>query len=620
MSLRGRALAVALMLASLCCAAQVVELDRMQLLNAADPVPPASGPAWRTVRLPDGPFASTAEPAAGARWYRSNFQWREEDAAARSSWAVYLPYLYGGGEVWINGSLAGAVSKGTTALIVRWERPHLLPVPANLLNPGSNQLDIRVPTGTSGEARHFPRVAMGPLHLLQARHDTRMFWVRTMPQITVVVCLLASVFVLFIWWRRRSEVLYGLFGLAAALWGLRTLTFVIEQVPADQWVSWRIAYLAATGGFIVVMAIFSMRLVGIRKPWVERALVAYWGIGPMLLAVLGAGGEALVNRIWIGGMVPIGVAILLLAGWSVWQQRSLSAALLPTAIAIAVVAGVHDYMMAWNVGFLGSLLPGWSGQRVFLLHHAANLLLLAMAGLLTARFVQALHALEDLNQTLEARVADRERHLAASFERMGVLQQQNAASQERQLIMREIHDGLGSRLFTSLLRVERGDMDPAQIAEALRACIADMRLALDALTPDEPDFRTVLGDFLFRWQAQLEEAHVRPSWTIDVPDSALTVAPPIALQVLRIAQEALTNVLKHAGARQVEVRLRHAGGMLELDVIDDGRGSYEPAGANGRGMHNMRARALQLGGALELQSDAHGTRVLLRVPLSALNG
>jgi len=130
----------------------------------------------------------------------------------------------------------------------------------------------------------------------------------------------------------------------------------------------------------------------------------------------------------------------------------------------------------------------------------------------------------------------------------------------------------------------------------------------------------VLGDFLFRWQAQLEEAHVRPSWTIDVPDSALTVAPPIALQVLRIAQEALTNVLKHAGARQVEVRLRHAGGMLELDVIDDGRGSFEPAGANGRGMHNMRARALQLGGALELQSDAHGTRVLLRVPLSALNG
>jgi signal transduction histidine kinase len=618
-SLRSRALAVALVLCSLCCTAQIVELDHMQVLSAAGPAPPAFGAPWQSVRLPDGPFANLAEPAAGPRWYRSNFEWREEDAM-RGSWAVYLAYLYGGGEVWINGSFAGAVGEGTTALIVRWERPHLLPVPANMLRTGSNQLDIRVPNGAAGAARHFPRVAIGPVQLLQPRHDTRMFWVRTMPQITVVVCLVASMFVLFIWWCRRSEVLYGLFGLASALWGLRTLTFVIEQVPADQWVSWRIAYLAATGGFIVVMAIFSMRLVGIRKPWVERALVAYWSIGPTLLAILGVEGEALVNRFWIGGMVPIGVAILLLAGWSVWQQRSLSTALLPTAIAVAVMAGVHDYMMAWNVGFLATLLPGWSGQRIFLLHHAANLLLLAMAGLLTARFVQALRALEDLNKTLEARVADRERNLAASFERMAVLQQQNAASQERQLIMREIHDGLGSRLFTSLLRVERGDMGPSQIAESLRACIADMRLALDALTPDEPDFRTVLGDFLFRWQVQLEEAHVRASWSIDVPDSALTVAPQTALQLLRIAQEALTNVLKHARAQHVDVRLRHAGGMLELEVADDGRGGVEPAGANGRGMHNMRSRARQLGGILELQSNAQGTRVLLQVPVSALGG
>ena len=74
-----------------------------------------------------------------------------------------------------------------------------------------------------------------------------------MPQITVGVCLLFALFVGFVWWSRRREVLYGLFGLAVALWGVRTLTFVVEQLPAQNWWLWRIVYHGATGGFIVTM-------------------------------------------------------------------------------------------------------------------------------------------------------------------------------------------------------------------------------------------------------------------------------------------------------------------------------------------------------------------------------
>jgi signal transduction histidine kinase len=264
------------------------------------------------------------------------------------------------------------------------------------------------------------------------------------------------------------------------------------------------------------------------------------------------------------------------------------------------------------------LLPGWSGHRIFLLHHGANLVLLAMGALLAARFIEALGSLEKLNQTLESRVADRERELAANFARMAELQREHAAAQERQLIMREIHDGLGSQLFVSLSRVERGDMQGPEIAEALRGCIADMRLALGTLTPDEGDFRSTLGDFLFRWQGQLLAAGVHPAWTIDVPDGALKITPHAALQLLRIAQEALTNVLKHAEATQVQVRLRQTDGLLELEVEDDGRGATQQPGAAGRGIANMHARARQLGGRLELRNGGKGTCVALRVPANAV--
>ena len=452
-------------------------------------------------------------------------------------------------------------------------------------------------------------------------YDRRLFWVRTMPQVTAFVCALTAAFVLLIWWRRRSEVLYGLFGVATALWGVRTLTFVIETLPADQWPVWRMVYLAATGGFIVVLALFALQLARVERPWVRRALLAYWLVGP-LYVVLSPASEPIVNRVWSAGLIPIGLGALAVAVRTVFVQRTVASAVLPAAMLLAVAAGVHDYVVSWSPVASPPLWTGWFQQRIFLLHHAANLLLVAMGGLLTARFVHAMDALEDLNHTLESRVADRERRIAADFERMAELQRQNAATEARQAIMRDIHDGLGSRLFTSLSRVERGDMSDAQIADVLRACIADMRIALDALAPEDGDFRTALGNFLFRWQGQLEELHFHPSWRIDVPEGAAPAlqSPQATLQLLRIAQEALTNVVKHARPGRVRVALRQVGDALTLEVEDEGPRSppRPPADAPaGRGIDNMRVRARQLGGTLELQHHAPGTRVRLHLPARA---
>ena len=89
------------------------------------------------------------------------------------------------------------------------------------------------------------------------------------------------------------------------------------------------------------------------------------------------------------------------------------------------------------------------------------------------------------------------------------------------------------------------------------------------------------------------------------------------LQLLRITQEALTNVLKHAQATPVRVALRHAGAGLELEVEDDGRASTLPVRSGGRGLANMHTRARQLGGVLAVEHGRRGTRVLLRVPAAA---
>jgi signal transduction histidine kinase len=577
--------------------------------------PPPPDAAWEAATLPDDAGYSRPDRPMAPAWYRIGFD-HPGDPARQAQWAVYVPYFYDGGELWLNGTLLAGVPENTERVYARTYRPQMAVLPAPLLRPGRNELAIRV-AAPKGYPLRFPRVAVGPQAEIQPLHDRRLFWTRTVPELTVLVSVLVAGFVVFIWWRRRNEVLYGLFGLAAALWATRTMTFLIDAMPMTQWQWWRVIYHGATGGFVIVMAVFTLRYTGIRRPGLERALVAYWLLGPLSFALGGFAAEPYVARYWLGGMVGVGLLIIATSIRYARRRGTLTSAALSAVMVFAVLVGVHDYLLTWDPRLVGRILPQWVGHRIHLLHYGSNMLLLAMAALLTARFLRTLSSLEDLNRTLETRVADRERALAANYERLAALEREHAALEERQLIMRDLHDGLGSQLFTSLSRVERGDMDDGQIATALRGCIADMRLALDALASDEHNLGAALGNFMFRWETQLIAAGVRPRWDIDLPDDAMTLSPHAALQLLRVAQEALTNVLKHARATRVEVRLRQHGDMLEMEIEDDGRGLAAGPQRQGHGLGNMRSRAQRLGGALEVRSGPAGTCVVLRLPMTA---
>jgi signal transduction histidine kinase len=609
------ALACCLGLAS-AAGATVQEPDRAQMLTDAPRQPPGAGAAWQPVALPDLWRKTRPQAALSPTWYRVSFQYpgRQE-----GPWGLLLPYLYDGGEVWLNGAQLAQIPENTAETRVRWSRPHLVSLPPGLLRAGENEILVRAALPMAGGSIRFPRPRIGPLNELRPQYDQRFFWTNVTPEMSSVICMLVSLGVLCIWWRRRSEVMYGLFGVALFLWGVRTLTFVIEAVPVEVWSLWRVAFHAATGGFIVVMTVLAWRLAGISKPWFERALFGYWLVGPLWLLAQGPVAEPVVNRWWVGGFLPIGATIVGVTVWSLVRRRTLESVALPVTMAIAALAGMHDYLINWDLEPQLAWISGWTAHRFQVLHLAADLVLLAIGAVITSRFIDALRSLQDMNQHLEERVADREKELAANYVRVFALERENAAAQERQRIMRELHDGLGSKLFVSLSRVERGAMPPEETAEALRACIADMRLAFDTLAPQEHDFRSTLGNFLFRWRSQLLACGVRPTWDIDVPDEALQLSPHASLQLLRVAQEALTNVVKHAGASTVDVRLRLVKEHLELEVRDNGIGA---AGVSedscGRGLTNMRARATQLGGRVDVHGGSGGTRVTVQVPLQAV--
>ncbi|MEP6557848.1 MAG: ATP-binding protein [Burkholderiales bacterium] len=593
------------------------------LTGASEANPPSPDAPWQHVTLPDDTARSRPAQARQPAWYRIDFERLQPTQSDAAPWSVYLPYLYHGGSVWLNGVLLAEFPVSGEQVFARSYRPRLVTLPAALLRPGRNEVAIFA-AHASVLPMQFAQARIGPAAALQPLFDQRLFWARTVPQLTVFGSVLVAGSMLLIWWRRRAEVLYGLFGVAAFLWGIRSNTFLIDAMPWPQWHWWRVLFQCASGGFVVAMALFSLRLARLEWPRVERALLGYWLIGPLWFAVGGFAADTAIGRWWLGGMMAVGIVIVAVTLPALARQKKLLPTTLRITIMVTVLLGIHDYLLTWRPDLLARLLPEWTGQRIFLLHFGASAMLLAMGGLLTARFIKSLVALDDLNRTLEARVADRERALANNFAQLAALQRQQAAADERQLIMRDLHDGLGSQLFTSLSRVERGDMDSEQVAAALRACIADMRLALDALSSEQNNIGAAFGNLMFRWQPQLLAAGVQPSWNVDIGDEALLTLPPHdTLHLLRIAQEALTNVLKHADARHVAVRLQRSARGLELQVDDDGRGLHQPnhaAGNGSRGIDNMRSRARRLGGTIDWQpadSSGGGTRVLVVLPLAS---
>jgi signal transduction histidine kinase len=590
-----------LVLAALCTAGHAQPLRPRQADVAFDAglVPPKEGSAWQRVDLPNATRHTTA-------WYRVEF-----DAMASKTgepWAVYLPYLYRGGRLFLNGEPLAQIQEPSPGMVIRWERPHLVPIPAASLRPGVNQLQVRIPA-TAVAPDHMPPLAIGSYMELLPEYESRLFWVRTMPQFTVMFSLIVGLLALFVWWRRRDETLYGLFGAAAVLWGIRTLTFVIEVLPTPVWLAWRTIYHGATGGFVAVMLLFAMCLAGIRYRRLKWWLFGYWMLGPVGYLASG-GNETLIGRWWAGGLLPIGLAIFVISVVAARRQKALVG--LSVALGVALIAGVHDYLLATAAPAVRALAPDHAAARVFLLHYAADILLLVMGGILTARFVGTLHAIEQLNRTLEARVAEREASLADNYERLRRLERRHAAGEERQQIMRDLHDGVGSQLFLMLSRAELGEVGHDELVQALRECIADMRMTLEAMSPENDDFLQAWSNFRFRWQRVLEASGVACNWEQDAA-RPVELSPHAILQLLRIVQEALTNVLKHAQAHRVDIRLRTDERAIAIEVQDDGRGLAGASPHGGHGLANMRARARRLGARVEIADLHPGVRVAARL-------
>jgi len=256
---------------------------------------------------------------------------------------------------------------------------------------------------------------------------------------------------------------------------------------------------------------------------------------------------------------------------------------------------------------------------VFLLPYVPAAAILTAAWRAITRLLQALDESETLNRELDRRVQDKAAELERTYDQLRGLERDHAVARERERITRDIHDGLGGHLVSTLAMIEGGDdFAREDVAEALRGALDDLRLVIDSLDPGEEDLLAVLAAVRARLEPRLRRRGIRFDWQVrDIP-SAPAIGPTGLLRALRIVQEAITNVIKHAGASTITVRTGEAAApdgtpSVFVSVRDDGRG-FDLECAEGRGLVNMQRRGRELGGAVLVETGAAGTIVTLWLP------
>jgi signal transduction histidine kinase len=220
----------------------------------------------------------------------------------------------------------------------------------------------------------------------------------------------------------------------------------------------------------------------------------------------------------------------------------------------------------------------------------------------------------ELIETLEARA----RKLAADYA--------EAASHERERIARDMHDILAHSVSIIVVQAEAGPVvvrsDPDRavsvfdaIADAGRDALAQLRRTLGVLRAEGASRTPQPGlDALAELVARARAAGLAA--TLQETGDRRPIAPDTAVAAYRVVQESLTNVVKHAHAGAVDVRLRWDGSALELEVRDDGRGGNGRL-SGGHGLIGMRERVAACGGTLTTgaATDGPGFRVTATLPL-----
>lgn len=489
--------------------------------------------------------------------------------------------------------------------------PLLLLLGSGLLAPGENEIRLTVQARPGSDTPVRMRAAfLGPLAPLAAVHARRTALQQGGARAALVLMVGILLFLVPIAVAGPpSPVLrwYAL-GIVAAAAYLMPFASPWRPVPAAVWDPLGFVALAAGLAAFVRLTDIDLGPGPRRWPWLACGAGALLIVVSLQLPGDGTSGRVAAN---VAGRVLLLLVVADL-GLRWWRARGLLRTPDPRwytgGVALLLACGIWDSLAA--LGVTAGL------ASAYLLHWGLLYVLLLVLATLVVRLLAALRDSERAQDHLSAALAARTRELTREFALRREAEAARTLAEERQRILRDMHDGVGGELVSLMAQARTGPIESALLVVKIQRTLDDLRLVVDSLDPACSDLSVALGMLRRRIGEGAAGAPAIEWRTAHLPDLPC-VAPAVVLQVLRIVQEAVTNAIRHAQARRVVVEAAWSSGLLSIRVQDDGRGLA--GAAPGRGLVHMRERAARLGARLAVTDLGPGVRVelVLAVPAAA---
>ncbi|MEP0189994.1 MAG: ATP-binding protein [Erythrobacter sp.] len=321
--------------------------------------------------------------------------------------------------------------------------------------------------------------------------------------------------------------------------------------------------------------------------------------------------QALEERIPIGAAFLIGysalsIAILLEKGA---QKEPFNSAELAGFVVMVIWLGLSVFAYVTGVYVVSTLYifcVGAGAALVFAVLRVTRLFCLDMVA-----FRSKLRALESTIDWQAEKLDEKSQLVAQKM-------QHNAVLEERQRMMRDIHDGIGGQLLSLMLRVRSGNLNSDETARGIKQSLSDLRLVVDSADHLGGDLMSALSTFRSRAQQQLAAAGIKLEWRFTDDLSGRFQSTSKTLELYRFMQEAVTNIVRHsnASAAHVQIVYQEAQERLVVEIQDDGCGlPNDLENHAGKGLANLAERARRLKAEHSLGHAAQGSGTLVKLSL-----
>ncbi|WP_407714626.1 ATP-binding protein [Comamonas testosteroni] len=546
----------------------------------------------------------------GAAWYRIDWESR---CGHDQPVALAVINMVMAGEVFVNSELIWRDQSLVEPLSRSWNMPRYWLLPKALLKEQGNSIWVRI-HGISSQTPGLGRLRLGDPAELEQWTAQATWSLRTIYVVCITVSLVLCLLFAFAWLHHRHQKLYGWYALNLLCWALM-LCFIVMTDP------WPFASTQAfaRGNLLIFIAftytfcIFALRFADLSLKKLERMLIGLCSLCAVFALTLPEAQMALSQAIWLL-MFCLCALVCLLFPLRALQTRTPAHIIFSLCFVLYLAIGVHDLL----------LLTKALDHNLTLIPYTTLMSMLVIAWLLGRQIVKNMRHIERFNHELSLTVTQACDDLSQTLEREHHLALSHSRLQERLRISQDLHDGLGGSLVRSIALVEQSStpLPNAQVLSMLKLMRDDLRQMIDTGTsaaiqvPETPV--QWLAPLRHRFARLFEELDIQVKWSLP---AYWTHAPsPIqCLTLTRVLEEALTNVVKHSRASQVEVRLEIPDSReLQLQIEDNGTGfdlDSTQINSMGVGMRSMLARLERLQGTLVIQSRPGRTELRASLPL-----